>query len=370
MRELPVSPSRIAHQVPRVLGLLEWTSPEPRRREELRDPAFPLPYRADLLAAPGELGLDVLPRACSRGHRKLRDVIEHRSGVAVDRAVRAVPRLGEADAVLAFLDRELTAPSWARRHHLPPYASRPLLGLVCWWAEELVAGQRPAAEVARVASGLDRLFVLSRNQCEILTAAGVDPAILRPLSFGVDERYYRPAAEPVPERFEVLAAGVDRGRDWASLVAAARLLPQVRFDVVTRPETILRHDPPENLWVHPPVPMAQHRENLRAARLVVVPTHDLAYPTGQSVLLEAMACGAPVAVTATAAMADYLDPGRSTLSLPPGDPTGIAAVIEQALADPEGLARIGAQARRTVEESFRFSQMWEQVRGEVLGLLR
>ncbi|MBE8527612.1 glycosyltransferase [Amycolatopsis sp. H6(2020)] len=78
-------------------------------------------------------------------------------------------------------------------------------------------------------------------------------------------------------------------------------------------------------------------------------------------LLEAMACGASVAATATAAMEEYLQDGRSNLALPAGDPVGVAKVIERALGDEAQRRRIGRAARHRVLDSFTFQQLWAAV---------
>lgn len=360
---------------PTVLGLFDWSTPasggahgssssdRPHASPALRDPGFPLPYRADLLPRSAPLSLRLVPPATGRAHRKLRDVIEHRSGVRMDLMVRGAPRALHADAVLAFLEPQLTALSWAHRRGLPPYASRPAVGISCWWAQELASGTRPGAEVARVMEGIDRLLVFSSNQREIFADAGIDPERIAPVLFGADHTYFTPVR--VEPRFDVLAVGVDRGRDWDTLVAAARELPQHRFDIVTGPGRIPEADLPDNVTVHPPTDFATYRDHLGAARLVVVPTFDLAYPTGQSVLLEAMASGRCVVVTGTDAMREYIDDGRWNLSVPPRDPVALAAAISAALADDALRERVGRGAREAVEERFTFERMWGSV-GELI----
>lgn len=343
---------------PAVLGLFDARIP-PGSSTLLRSPDLPLPYRADLLTSVGGFDLRLVRPASSRGHRKLRDVLEHRSGVSLDLHVRGARQALRSQAVLAFLEHQLTALSWWRRRGLAPYAGLPALGIACWWAEELVAGTRDPAEVRRVLDGVDRLLVLSSNQLEIFAGAGVPADKVRAVRFGADHRYFTPVeAEP---RFDAVAIGVDRGRDWGTLVAAARRLPRRRFDVFTAPGRIPDAGLPANVTVHEPVDFAVYREVLRTARLVVVPSHDLAYPTGQSVLLEAMASGRCAVVTGTSAMADYLEDGRTAVAVPPGNPSALAAAVEDVLGDERDRQRIGAAARTAVEQRFTFDQLWAEV---------
>jgi glycosyltransferase involved in cell wall biosynthesis len=310
--------------------------------------------------------LRVVAPARSSLHRKIRDVVEHRLGVKVDLAVRGIPHAFRSAAVLAILEDKAVLPSWLKRHRMPPYSGRSLTVVSCWWAEELVHGSESRRrEIIKTVSGIDKLIVFSRNQVEIFASAGVPASKIRPVLFGVDPDFYSPGSD-VPDRFEVLAAGIDRGRDFESLLEAAELLPRVRFDIFTQPERLEGKTRPPNVNVHAPVDIVSHRNNLRASQLVVVPTHNLAYPTGQSVLLEAYGCGRCTAVTGTTSMEDYIEEDRTALVLPLGDPAGMAAVIQRGLGDARLRDEIGRNARQAVIERFTFHRMWDEIAAEVL----
>jgi glycosyltransferase involved in cell wall biosynthesis len=320
-----------------------------------------LPYRADLLR-------DESTRLLARGHAvhpahvKLRDVLEHRTGLALDTQLRSLRAVASADVVLAVLEPEAEFPALLRRAGIPPYARTPLVALSCWWAEELLTGApERRRRVLRALEGVDRILVLSANQREVFARHGVDERKVVPVGFGVDTDYYTPGPGR-PKRFEVLAAGVDRGRDFGTLVAAAALLPHRRFDVFTTPQRLAGGSLPANVVLHAPVPVAEHRENLRDAELVVVPTHELAYPTGQSVLLEAAGCGTAAAVTRSAAMTGYLEDGVTAFGLPMHDPAGVAAAVEAALGDPAGRAEVARAGRARVLADANAVRMWADVR--------
>ncbi|MDR2322647.1 MAG: glycosyltransferase [Microbacterium sp.] len=349
---------------PRVLGLFDH---EGVRRGQDRQPVSGRvsgPYRVDLLM---DEGIDLVPLAPATGrlHRKLRDVVEHRTGVRVDLALRGLPRAARADAVLCMLEDKAVLPAALRRRRIPPYRSAPLAVVSCWWAEEILHGSPEQRDrIARTVAQVDRILVFSRNQVEAFGTIGAAGKVV-PIPFGVDEEWYTPAA-PRRARMQVAAMGIDRGRDFETLMAAARLTPEIRYDVFTQPGRI--PSPPGNVTLHPPTSMEDHRENLRAADLVVVPTHDLAYPTGQSVLLEAMACGRCTAVTRTAAMDEYIDDGRTNLALPLHDAAGVAAVVRRACADALLRSRIGEEARAEVEERFTFRGTWRAAAAVLRGI--
>lgn len=350
---------------PTVIGLFNW-SPPPGETPGLVNPRYPLPYRADWLPCVAPLDLRLISPPVGRLHRKSRDVLEHRTGRRLDLVARAIAPARRADAVLAFLEDQIPALSWMRRRGLPPYAALPAVGISCWWAEELKAGSISCAEVARHVLGLDRLLVFSENQQEIFARAGVDPAMIRPIRFGADHEYFTPGNEP--ERVDVLAVGIDRGRDWRTLIEAARRIPDVQVHIVTGPDRVPSNRP-SSVIVHPPTDFESYRDLLRTARVVVVPSYDLAYPTGQSVLLEAMACGRCVVVTETEAMRDYIFHDHANLAVPPSDPEALADMLSAALRDDSRRRRVGAEARSAVERLFTFERMWSQIGTEILDVI-
>lgn len=345
----------------RILGLFDHVGV---RRHQNKLPVgsskrVPGPYCVQMLM---EEGIDLWTIQPPKGqfHRKIRDVIEHRTGVRMDLAVRGLVAAFRVDGVVSLLEDKAVLPSLLKQWKIPPYSRRPLSVISCWWAEELTTGSEATRRKIRKAlQGIDRLYCFSRNQIAVFEAAGVPAHKVIPVLFGVDPDFYSPG--PGTKDLEVVSAGVDRGRDFESLIRAAGLLPDIRFDIFTNPGRIDKSNLPPNVTIHGSVTMEEHRDNLRSAALVVIPTHELAYPTGQSILLEAMACGTCTAVTATPAMSDYIDDGITNLAIPLGDPHGIAAVIRQAMRSPEDRQRIAVAARKAAVEHFHFRQTWRSI---------
>jgi glycosyltransferase involved in cell wall biosynthesis len=67
-------------------------------------------------------------------------------------------------------------------------------------------------------------------------------------------------------------------------------------------------------------------------------------------MLEGMACGKPVIVTAVGGLKETVRDGATGLIVPPADPPAIAAAALRLLSDPELRARIGVSARKYVED--------------------
>ena len=119
--------------------------------------------------------------------------------------------------------------------------------------------------------------------------------------FGVDLTFWTEGDHPGREEY-VLSIGNDSRRDYLSLLEAARQIDR-RFVVVTKRE--LPEPLPPNLevirgaWDSHELDDSAVRDLYRKASCVVVPLKPGVQPSGQSVTLQAMACGAPVILTHT-----------------------------------------------------------------------
>ena len=69
-------------------------------------------------------------------------------------------------------------------------------------------------------------------------------------------------------------------------------------------------------------------------------------------LLEGMACGCAVVGAIAGGLPDALRDGENGRLVPPGDPAALTAALAALLADPAERARLGAQARATVQQDF------------------
>ena len=153
--------------------------------------------------------------------------------------------------------------------------------------------------------------------------------------FGVDESYWCPGASG-NMRSGVLSVGNDGRRDYETLLEAAALLPDLPFKIITR--VSLGADLPSNVehihgdWKADAVSDEVLREHYRSAACVVVPLKESAQPSGQSVAMQAMMCGATVVMTRTAGWwcGDVLRSGEHLLEVPLKNPTFLAAAIQVA----------------------------------------
>ncbi|NPD03905.1 glycosyltransferase [Nocardioides sp. zg-1308] len=318
----------------------------------------PLPYGVDALA---DLGwtLTGSRRSAASRWKRWRDAVEHRAGFPVERAVRGIGEARRSDVVLALLEQQGAAAAGLRRAKVPPYGSTPLVVWSCWLADDIrSADPAQRQRLKRRFDGADLITHLSRHETEIFTDLGISEDRLFPVTYGVSHEFYVPGDGP--RDVELLAVGQDRGRDYGTLFDAVRGTDLV-LDVVCKPENLADLAVPDNVRVHGVVPLTAYRALLQRAQVVVVPTRDLAYPTGSSVALESASSGACVAVTGTRAMRDFFTDGVDSRLVDEGDADGWREVLTELRSDAEQRRRLGAAARASVATTFNARHMWTEL---------
>lgn len=268
-----------------------------------------------------------------------------------------------SDVVLAMFESEAHALGLVRS--LWPWGRRPpLVVMTCWLADLMVrSGPRRRALYRIVYRGVDHVVVFSENQRQTLERElGLSPDDITVVRFGVDMDELV-ALQP-EEAGTVVAAGRDLGRDWACLAAAAR---GSGWDVqlVTRPQQVDGLGLPVEITVRGYLARSDYLDVLRTASVVVLPSEVREYPTGQTVLLEAMALGKACVVTDTPAMREYAQHDVTALLVPPHDPVALATAVDRVLGDADLRGRLGSAARDEVVARGGVEAMWRGV-GAVL----
>lgn len=332
--------------------------------------ASELPYRVDTLAGHG-VAVDYSDAVHHRPwtYPPVRRVVRRleRLGAPFLQTLLATGRIARSDAVVAQFESQANALAVLRALRLWPYTRPRLVVVACWLAMDAPTFAPWRRRLYRWAyRGVDRLVYFSPNQTEVYREVlGVPPEKLRFLPFGIDHERYRPSEDGGDDGY-VLAVGRDRGRDWPTFFDAVRG-SGLDVRVACRPEDIVGLDVPPEVTVVGYVDRARYRALLDRARVVVVATHVRAYPTGQSVTLEAMAMGRCCVVTDTPAMGPYVRHGVDALTVPPADSGALRAAIDKAVADGELRRRLGAAARAAVEQRFTAAAMWGTIRELAVG---
>jgi glycosyltransferase involved in cell wall biosynthesis len=269
--------------------------------------------------------------------------------------------LNSADAVLSTVDTVGIPVALLKRAGL---VRPPLVYIAIGLPERLAKVQR--GRVRRLyASALGTaatIVAFGRREVEELDRwlreNGVSAPDVEFVPFGVDTAYFRPQPEVAPE-FDVLSIGADPHRDFGLLLRVAERLRERSFRLVVSAEharTLGRA--PTNVSVEVDLPFSLVRDRLASARLVVLPVRENSYSGATTVLLQALATGKPVVVSRTGAIADGygLSDGVNCRLVAPSDPAALEVAVRSLLEDGNTAARLGADARATVERSL----SWER----------
>jgi glycosyltransferase involved in cell wall biosynthesis len=329
------------------------------------------PYGLEHLSRLGFELRQASPLRLDRGPAGLLRSLERRTRLRLRSTLAGARVSRQADLALALLEPQSYAYSQLARLHVPPWSATPLAALICWLADDFrVAGPAMRAWLRRCVRGTDLFIYLSSNQRPILCEQlGIPPERLCHVHFGIAADYFSPRTERPREPY-VLAAGIDRGRDYRTFLAAvARLDHPVKL---LCPLLQLRGlEVPANVEAMGFVEKPRYRELLRDAALVVVPVRPaVAYPTGQSVLLAAMSCEVPTVVTRTDALADYTRHGSNTWTVPGEDAEALLAGIERVLGDPALAKKIARGGRRDVQSDFNTAAMWQKLAPRLRALVQ
>lgn len=216
--------------------------------------------------------------------------------------------------------------------------------------------------------GMTRILMHSRRQVDIARRElGIDEQRLAFVPYFADTAFWRPS--DLPEESLIVAAGREH-RDFLTLARACQI-PGVRTFVAAGS----LHSPDAQssrpaVW---PAGFevrfagyAELRMLYARASVVVVPLLETDFQAGVTSLLEAMAMGKAVVVSAANGHADIVRDGETGILVPPGDPDRLRSEIERLLANPEQRARLGRQARWAVERSYSLEAYVERLRQELV----
>ncbi|TPF95430.1 glycosyltransferase [Bifidobacterium sp. UTBIF-78] len=172
------------------------------------------------------------------------------------------------------------------------------------------------------------------------------------------------AAEPV---YDVFSCGAS-ARDWDTLVAAARLLPEVRFHVVARQDDWKpEYADATNVRVDFNLPHDEYLHALNDSRMTVLPLNS-PVTAGLLVMFDSVKYGRPVVMTRTASTEQFVPASLHDRTLVPmGDAPALADAIRATLSlSDEERAALVAEGH----EYLRVNHSEESRHRRLLGIIR
>ncbi|HLZ70850.1 MAG TPA: glycosyltransferase family 4 protein [Dehalococcoidia bacterium] len=330
--------------------------------------------RKDFFALADALGADVIDYTAIDASRTLR-LIRRLAGAPVAQAFAAWQRRGAYDCI--FSDGEHIgiplAVLLARSHRRPRHVA--LAHLLTTRAK------RAAFRWLRPQRGIDVLLTHASLQHTLAgRQLGLRPSQLLLTPYQVDPRFWAPAAGQT--ELLIASAGLEY-RDYSVLIDAVRGLPIEAVIAAGSRWSTHRHaartaELPANVHVTT-LDYRELRDLYARARFVVVPLHEVENQAGVTTILEAMAMGRAVIVTATRGQRDVVrgrlcsrdgvgaeaigGPGsfglqgelaaaETGLYVPAADSEALRVAIRHLLSHPEEAERMGSAGRRLVEATF------------------
>ncbi|WP_231706760.1 MULTISPECIES: glycosyltransferase family 4 protein [Tsukamurella] len=286
------------------------------------------------------------PGRSGRAAARLARAVRHRTdGYEIVEAAADHFRGRGADAVLAY-DERTGVPALLD-------GGAPVAAGIGWLTTRAAAGRVHGALAART---LPRAAAVWAQCSAVLPLMDSDWGVARSrlhfIPLGIDTDFY--TEQPLPaEPGLVMSAGEDRFRDHGLLIRAVSAVrdrrPEVRLELASG----LPFQAPEGLvTLHTERLNGRIRDVYRRASVAAVALHPTVTGSGLTVVLEAMASGRPVVVTANPGVADYVDHGETGLLVLAGDVDAFAGATEELLADDDRRIEMGRLAAARVRERF------------------
>lgn len=208
---------------------------------------------------------------------------------------------------------------------------------------------------------ISRVICFSRMECKfwdsLIESRSSFMYLGSPLSGTISPRY--PSHDTQVEKY--IFSGGRTARDFPTLFQASFQLP-VRVVVVgtrTSSDSLSGSTDADgrNFVLLPEVGYERFMELLTDSVLVVIPLRKVAYPSGQSMLVDALALGKPVIVTRCSGSIDYINDGENGFLVEPGNFLELRDKINYLLSRTEEMGRIGSNARTFAVRSLSLQQM-------------
>jgi glycosyltransferase involved in cell wall biosynthesis len=211
---------------------------------------------------------------------------------------------------------------------------------------------------------MDVIFVYAATQKTYAQDVLRIPASkMRLIPFHADTRFYQPMPHAAGKR-RIASAGLEL-RDYPTLIEAVRGLDVEVCLAAASPWSKRRNETAERVLPTNVSARGYSYRELRdlyaSSRFIVVPLYENDFQAGVTTILEAMAMGKAVVATRTTGQQDVIEHNVNGIYVPPNDPLALRAAIVDLLDRPEEAARIGRNARHTIESSMSLDLWVERI---------
>lgn len=199
------------------------------------------------------------------------------------------------------------------------------------------------------------IFCFSNAQINDLRESGISQEKLSLLHFGVDYDFFHKVVDQVPSEY-FLSVGRDIGRDYETLIEAARLVPHKIVIITSLRNMVGIQNLPPNVSILYDLPYSEVRKFYQGALAILVVSQPDEVLTGsdcsgQMTILDALASGKPVVATKKDWIGDYFNNNEVSI-VPPKDPINLALKIRWVAENPEEASTMAQKGERMVKSRF------------------
>jgi len=146
--------------------------------------------------------------------------------------------------------------------------------------------------------------------------------------------------------YDYICALGENARDYQTLVAAMRNLPEVRLELVIRPYNLNGLTLPPNVKVHMNVPRSQAMNILYHSRFMVLPLQGAEVSNGHVTIVAAQHLGKAIIATNSAGINDYIHPDKDSEVYSSFDVTALTESIARLWQDSNRCELLGKQGQQ------------------------
>ena len=188
---------------------------------------------------------------------------------------------------------------------------------------------------------VDRFVVFSTMEKAIYSKYfGLDPDRIDVLLWGVGPPKSDPPDAPV-EQGDYIAAVGGNSRDYRTLFAAMKRLPEIPLVAVLRPYNVANLEVPPNVRLHFNIASDKANNILQYSRFMVLPLAGSDVPCGHVTLVAAMYFHRAMIISDSQGIADYVKNDENGLLVPVGDADVLSRRISELWNDPALCRRLG-----------------------------
>jgi glycosyltransferase involved in cell wall biosynthesis len=133
----------------------------------------------------------------------------------------------------------------------------------------------------------------------------------------------------------------ENARDYKTLMAVMKRLPEIRLELVVRPYNLIGLELPPNVRVHLDIPRSQAMNILYHSRFMVLPLQGATVYNGHVTLVAAQHLGKAMIVTDSVGIADYIFAGQNAEVYPAFDADALTNCITRLWHDPHRCQMLG-----------------------------